>query len=228
MNGSERSDGLVSFGPGIQREVWFHLFEKYRQDLDEEWLQYRCDARAGIKTIYPLATCRFIPDDRLCGLKKLGAICAMLFVLGGCPAPLDPCIFQFAVHGFQLEALHSSFIAEWHPRLRTKLLAWNQLGPSGDILAYDTFLEETLGFGVRYQHFNCRRKLTHTSIQASHVQHRTEAVHKSLAATLLYQSLFGPEPPFHPEWKAFFAGFSLPCRNGFNFLSVFIFLYPVV
>jgi hypothetical protein len=32
--------------------------------------------------------------------------------------------------------------------------------------------------------------------------------------------IFGPEPPYHPEWKAFYKGFSLSCRNGFSFLSV--------
>ena len=74
----------------------------------------------------------------------------MLFILGLCPEPLDPCVFQFAVHGLQLEALHSGFVGEWHPKLQAKLLEWNELGPRGDILAFDTFLEETLGFGVRY------------------------------------------------------------------------------
>jgi hypothetical protein len=69
-------------------------------------------------------------------------------------------------------------------------------------MAFDSYLEETLGFG------------------ASSVQNRTEASHRSFAATFLYHSIFGSEPPYHPEWKAFFKGFSLPCRNGFNFYSV--------
>lgn len=32
--------------------------------------------------------------------------------------------------------------------------------------------------------------------------------------------IFGPEPPYHPEWKAFYKGLSLSCPNGFTFLSV--------
>lgn len=40
------------------------------------------------------------------------------------------------------------------------------------------------------------------------------------APEILYYAIFGPEPPFHPEWKAFIQGFSLKCRNGFTFLDV--------
>jgi len=141
---------LVSFGPGIQREAWFHLFQRYSWDADDQWLQYHCDARAGIKTIYKLANCRFIPENCLRGLQKLGAICAMLFILGQCPEPLDPCIFQFAVHGLQLEALHPAFIGEWHPKLCFKLLQWNELGLGDDIGHFDSYLEEIFGFRVRY------------------------------------------------------------------------------
>jgi hypothetical protein len=32
--------------------------------------------------------------------------------------------------------------------------------------------------------------------------------------------IFGPEPPYHPECKAFYRGLSLSCHNGFTFLSV--------
>ncbi|KIM37957.1 hypothetical protein M413DRAFT_30604 [Hebeloma cylindrosporum] len=103
----------------------------------------------------------------------------MLFILGLCPNPLDPCVFQFAAHGLKLEALHSAFISEWHLKLRAKLFTWNQAGPKGDISSFDIFLEETLGFGA------------HT------VQLRTESSHG------LQQSLLGPEPPFHPEWNGF-------------------------
>jgi hypothetical protein len=44
---------------------------------------------------------------------------------------------------------------------------------------------------------------------------------------MLYRMVFGPEPPYHPEWKAFYKGFSLSCRNGFSFLSVRIEALPV-
>lgn len=42
---------------------------------------------------------------------------------------------------------------------------------------------------------------------------------KAYAPEILYTAIFGPEPPFHPEWKAFVTGFTLKCRNGFDFLK---------
>ncbi|KAF8955020.1 hypothetical protein BDZ97DRAFT_1675363, partial [Flammula alnicola] len=197
---SRRND-LISFGDGIQRECWFNLFERYRQDPNDEWIQYRCDARASIKTVYSISTCRFIPESRITGLKKLGAICAILLILGQCPAPFDPCVFQYAVHA-DLEAIHPGLLFEWHPNLRAKIIQWKELGPGGDISSFDQYMQEVVGFG------------------APSFAHRTEAAHKAFAPAMLYHTVFGSEPPYHPEWKAFFAGFSLPCRNGFNFLSV--------
>ena len=47
------------------------------------------------------------------------------------------------------------------------------------------------------------------------------------APEILYYAIFGPEPPFHPEWKAFIQGFALKCRNGFTFLDV-SFFFPTV
>ena len=42
---------------------------------------------------------------------------------------------------------------------------------------------------------------------------------KSQAPEMLYYVIFGSEPPFHPECKAFILGFSMKCQNGFSFLE---------
>ena len=36
---------------------------------------------------------------------------------------------------------------------------------------------------------------------------------KSQAPEMLYYAIFGSEPPFHPEWKAFIMEFSMKCQN---------------
>jgi hypothetical protein len=42
---------------------------------------------------------------------------------------------------------------------------------------------------------------------------------------MLYRAVIGTEPPNHPELMAFKRGLMLPCRNGFNFFKVTIFLF---
>ncbi len=65
--------------------------------------------------------------------------------------------------------------------------------------------------------------LPNLKLQISVLDHNITA----RAPEILYYAIFGPEPPFHPEWKAFMQGFALKCCNGFTFLDVSFFFPPV-
>jgi hypothetical protein len=95
---------------------------------------------ASVKIVYPMSASRFIPQQRLLSLTKLGALCALLLIVGQCPSPLDPCILQYAVHGMNIHSLHSAFIGEWHPETRAKVLHWLDIGCDGDITPFQNHL----------------------------------------------------------------------------------------
>ncbi|KAF8233991.1 hypothetical protein L208DRAFT_1377077 [Tricholoma matsutake] len=94
---------------------------------------------------------------------------------------------------------YRSFVGEWHPETRAKVLQWLDIGSNGDITPFQNHLAAYNALEIR-----------------------DEGAHKAFAADMLYCMIFGPEPPYHPEWKAFYRGFLLSCHNGFSFLSVLV------
>lgn len=130
---------MVSAGPGIEREAIFTAFESYRRE-HSQWFETREDGMASIKIVYPLSASRSIPQQRLLSLTKLGALCALLLIIGQCPSPLDPCILQYAVHGKNIHSLHPALVGEWHPETRAKVLQWLHIGSGGDITPFRNHL----------------------------------------------------------------------------------------
>jgi hypothetical protein len=130
---------MLSAGPGIEREVIFTAFESYRRE-HSQWFETREDGMASVKIVYPMSASRFIPQQRLLSLTKLGALCALLLIIGQCPSPLDPCILQYAIHGMNIHALHPAFVGEWHPETRAKVLQWLDIGSDGDITPFQNHL----------------------------------------------------------------------------------------
>jgi hypothetical protein len=130
---------LLSTSPGIECEVIFTAFESYRRE-HSQWFEIREDGMASVKIVYPMSASRFIPQQRLLLLTKLGALCALLLIIGQCPSPLDPCILQYAVYGMNIHSLHPAFVGEWHPETRAKVLQWLDIGSSGDITPFQNHL----------------------------------------------------------------------------------------
>jgi hypothetical protein len=130
---------LLSAGPGIEREVIFTAFESYRRE-HSQWFETREDGMASVKIVYPMSASRFIPQQRLLSLTKLGALCALLLIIGQCPSPLDPCILQYTVHGMNIHSLHPAFVGEWHPEIRAKVLQWLDISSDGDITPFQNHL----------------------------------------------------------------------------------------
>jgi hypothetical protein len=61
-------------------------------------------------------------------------------------------------------------------------------------------------------------------VQISSVASRDEATHHLLACEMLYRAIVGPAQTDHPDIQAFLRGFQLPCRNGYRFTDVSVFL----
>lgn len=64
---------------------------------------------------------------------------------GLCPAPIDPCVVQLLVYGFNPHSLHQAFVSEWHPALGQLLRDWNTAGFAGDLAPFQAHLASYMG-----------------------------------------------------------------------------------
>ncbi|EPQ49961.1 hypothetical protein GLOTRDRAFT_123678 [Gloeophyllum trabeum ATCC 11539] len=191
-------DGTTrSLGDGVEREIISTAFERYKVS-SAKWFSPRMDGFYSLATSQTLLSCNTIPSIRLRQQEELGALCALTFVYGMAPEPLDPCLFQYLLNDRDLEALQETYVEQWHPALHQLLKEWQAIGPGRDISQFET-------------HF----ALYH-DVQTAAMGERDDAAHDAIAVDILYRAIMGPEPPFHPEFEAFCAGFYLPCRNGFT------------
>lgn len=153
---SEDAKGdTISMGIGVEREAVFIAFQQYVR-ASTQWFNERQDGMSSILVTHPGGAAQFVPQARLLALGKLGAICALLMLLGIAPSILDPAIFQFIIHGCDLHSLHKDFIGEWHPDLKLLLSKWIAVGPNGDLsefryhfAAYHNMQVATLFYLVR-------------------------------------------------------------------------------
>ncbi|KAK6992846.1 hypothetical protein R3P38DRAFT_3224689 [Favolaschia claudopus] len=181
-------------GPGVERETLWSVFSGF--DLSS-LLMSRED---NFSTLRPLFTSTDIPvpASRLDIVRRLGAVTALLLISGRWPFPLDPSIFQYLIHGGNLHALHPSFVGEWHPSLRQRLLSLIDLGPDADLHPFESDLA------------------TYLDSSATVYRRRDLATHLAIPPLLLHIAILGTASP--PYWAAFKAGFDLPCpRNDFTF-----------
>lgn len=74
-----------------------------------------------------------IPTERLIKLTQLGALSALLLIHGIAPGRLDPVFLHYLIYDCNLEAVHPSFLGEWHPDIRGQLMQWIAAGSEGNI-----------------------------------------------------------------------------------------------
>jgi hypothetical protein len=65
-------------------------------------------------------------------MKRLGAVCALLYAHGKCPLPLSPAVTLFVVYGLDFRCLTPTFIGEWFAPLHRLILDWLEMGPEGN------------------------------------------------------------------------------------------------
>lgn len=129
---SERDDTLISSGIGIERET-VHAAYGVFLDSSLEWFTSREDGFFTPAAAYSMAVAGDIPTERLMKLTQLGALSALLLIHGIAPGHLDPVFLQYLVYDCNLEAVHPSFLGEWHPGIRQQLMQWIAAGPDGNI-----------------------------------------------------------------------------------------------
>jgi hypothetical protein len=128
---------IRSFGDGIERETSWALFEAFRNQ-SSQWFLQRMDNHASVATTHPLSSSQYVPSSRLRNLQILGAISALLLVQGIAPSNLDPVMLNFFVHSGDLHCIHPTWLGEWHPRLRATILGWINMGASGDLAPFQS------------------------------------------------------------------------------------------
>ncbi len=132
----------VSFGEGVEREVIYFVFLGFVGEKNKlKWLVEQTDNFHTLCIQIAAHSRRFVCVKRRLALETFGAICALMMIHGLTPEPLDPCIFQFIIHGQDLHSLHEGFVGEWHPELRMLIRDWKEAGPQGDI----QFMQSNLG-----------------------------------------------------------------------------------
>ncbi|KAH8105799.1 hypothetical protein DFH11DRAFT_1518335 [Phellopilus nigrolimitatus] len=192
------TNARLSFGIGVEREVIYTCFGRFSAQ-SHLWFHELADKQSSIKTMHSIQSARFVPNSRIQDLRVLGALCALMLILGQAPSPFDPCMFQFIVHDCKLQSLNEALVGAWHPEIRRTVLDWNAAGPEGNIAPFAA-------------HF-----LTYHNQDPSVYQERDMDSHNAIASEMLYKAILGPEMHLHVEWQAFMAGFRLSCRNGFSF-----------
>ncbi|KAJ7166343.1 hypothetical protein C8R43DRAFT_1162799 [Mycena crocata] len=193
---------VLSGGIGPEREVLYGVFLTY-VNQPEKYLIPREAGRCAISTTISMAHRFLVSPERIRMMKIFGAVLMLMLLHGMTPAPLSPALFQFVLHGCRLESVTPEFLSEWYPELRQLLQSWLSMGPTGDLAPFRG-------------HFS-----TYHDLQIACLESRNQAQHDALGADILYTSIFGPQPPTHPEHKALFSGMEMYCRSGFTMLELF-------
>ncbi|TFY76208.1 hypothetical protein EWM64_g7804 [Hericium alpestre] len=190
-----------SFGDGIAREALFIAFKHY-QDQRAVYFLDRLDGRATLQVNHTGFSAEVVPSSRTLALKKLGAICALMLIMGNNIEPYDPCLFQYIVYDADINSLHPAFISEWHPEICNAVRDWIDMGPEGSPAHFERWF------------------VSYLDMATASLSERTSESHMALAAELLFKMIMGPQRLSHPEWASFVEGFRLRCRNGFDFTQV--------
>lgn len=139
---------IVSSGEGIEREMVFLVFQRFVAS-STQWFHPRADGRSTLRILHSAESARAVPSSRIINLTKLGAICALMMIMGQSPHPFDPAVFQYLVHDCDLEALHPAFIGEWHADLRKTILDWKATGYQGNVAQFESHFMTYHDYEVR-------------------------------------------------------------------------------
>lgn len=62
-----------------------------------------------------------------------GAMWALVMIRGLAVDPVDIALLQFLFNDCDLNSLHPTFMAQWHPTVKAVCDAWKQAGPAGSV-----------------------------------------------------------------------------------------------
>ncbi|KAG6835572.1 hypothetical protein H0H93_016886 [Arthromyces matolae] len=142
-----RNGSTYSRGQGVEAEV-FEAVTKHFVNASN-WQQFFKEMENGyysLQCLMPMTS--HVSQSRLIDMACLGAIFALTFLQGkvlslpfsrsNCGNPISPALFLFIVYDFDIGCLTPSFIGEYYPGLCTDILAWQDLGPSGNPIAFQS------------------------------------------------------------------------------------------
>lgn len=121
---------IVSSGEGILREIYHVAFQK-TLDTGRQWLTPRADDKLSLLFLRGFGLHTFGPRQRLIGIG--GAMWSLMMIKGFAVDPIDIALLQFLLHDCDLNSLHPTFIAEWHPTVKAVCDAWKEAGPAGNV-----------------------------------------------------------------------------------------------
>ncbi|KAF7367181.1 hypothetical protein MSAN_00978000 [Mycena sanguinolenta] len=205
FNIDREDENFLSTGEGVEREVIFTAFSEFTSHAGT-WFLPRFDSRCSIATTMSLAASSLVNTHRRDSLVVLGCLTALMLIHGLAPEPISPALLQYAANKCDIRSLTREFVGEWHPDLRAMLDSWINMGPTGDLTRFQ-------------QHFSIYHDIQ-AMLKVSSLQSRDLRQHEAVAVDMLHTALIGPHPPTHTELRAFFFGFRMPTRSGFDFTEV--------
>ncbi|KAJ7662789.1 hypothetical protein DFH06DRAFT_1397028 [Mycena polygramma] len=198
-----RLDGTtLSFGIGPEKEVLYALWQTFARH-PERYFIYREEGRCAISTTVSMAQRFLVSPARIRELRILGVVLVLMLLHGMVPAPVTPALFQFVFNGRDLDSITREFLREWNPLLLRVIDEWIRIGPNGDVAPF------TAHFGINHD------------LQVASLESRDQSHHDAVGADIVYTSIFGSQPPTHPEPNAVFTGMEMQCSNGFNMCDLF-------
>ncbi|KAJ7912831.1 hypothetical protein B0H13DRAFT_1874415 [Mycena leptocephala] len=184
---------VISSGEGILREV-YHIALQKTMATGRQWLTPRSDGKLSLLC---LRSSGFGPHTSGPRQRMIGIAGA----IGLAVDPVDIALLQFLFNGCDLNSLHPTFMAQWHPAVKAVCDAWKQAGPAGSV---DTPLIAS-------------HLVTYVGIEIVSVESRDQEAHDGLLVEMFYKSIIASEGPSHAGVVALAKNFRLPCRNGFTF-----------
>lgn len=105
---------------------------------------------------------------------------SLMMIKGFAVDPIDIALLQFLFHDCDLDALHPSFIAEWHPTVKAVCDAWKEAGPTGNINIplITSHLATFVGVEVRNHSGNFLSRHSLHIRKAASLENRDTATHR--------------------------------------------------
>ena len=138
---------------GIEQEVFVNLFQQYT-DHYAQWLSPSTDGYATLATSLPLAASENVSADRKADMAVLGMIVAMFLIRGISAVPLDPLLLHFFTHNCNLQIIHPTLLAEWHPKRKQIIQCWINLGPNRDPTPFQEYFASY--HNIQVSHLQCQ------------------------------------------------------------------------
>lgn len=123
-------------------------------DQETAWFQRGEGGFLTYRPLFPLSSRRSVPQSRLTGAKRLGAIIGMGMVFGQSSTPISPALLQYIIHNGNLHSLTRAFVAEWFPGLVPVIDDFIAAGTEGDLAPFQSHLVTYLDLEVRFISFS--------------------------------------------------------------------------